>query len=203
MQTAKDLRCPCIALIHGAVTTGSRFCYVTENVPFGTLGDFIKSGEEISESLKYKMALDISTGMQALHGAGLCASLCPSAIGVFSKLPQPLIVTAKVVEFGHYSKVLSTDKQQAFNAPEVLQGGPVTKASDVYNFGLILLFLETRKDPLEGLTQAQALDAITGGKIQIPACQMQELIAGLLLLDPAQRPAFPDITPVLSSLYTS
>ena len=93
-------------------------------------------------------------------------------------------------------------------APEVLGGGAVTAACDVYSFGALLLELLTDRPPWEGLSKEEVLAAMERRESLavfstdhiVYASGLHCLMESCLQVPPDARPAFPHIYTVLSDL---
>ena len=136
-----------------------------EYCDIGNLSDaiakgFFKKRPALQKWLEWQTAMDIASAMQYLHsqdivhgdlkGANVLLRSCPSEHRSFM---------AKVSDFG-LSKFMSPYKTHhstrshgtiTHMPPEMLRSGTLTKAVDVYSFGVILWELITGKAPFQGL----------------------------------------------------
>ena len=75
-------------------------------------------------------------------------------------------------------------------APEVIISGDVTPAADWWSLGVILYEMVEGVPPFEGETEEDIFDAITSARYEWtcdPSPELQDLVAGLLELDPSRR----------------
>ncbi|CAK5146362.1 hypothetical protein LEN26_010880 [Aphanomyces euteiches] len=104
----------------------------------------------------------------------------------------------KVAGFGFSMQDSLTHKSQnEWNAPEVLQGLPMTQKVDVYSMGIVLMELDTRKLPFleerKSMKYLELLLRITTGTIRpqlSPECppQLREIIEACIQYPPSKRP---------------
>lgn len=138
---------------------------VMEFCDIGNLSDAIANGffqkrPALQKFLEWQTAMDIASAMEYLHsqdivhgdlkGANVLLRSCPSEHRSF---------IAKVSDFG-LSKFMSPMKTHhstrshgtiTHMPPEMLRTGTLTKAVDVYSFGVILWEIITARSPFKGL----------------------------------------------------
>ncbi|GLC39870.1 hypothetical protein PLESTF_000919300 [Pleodorina starrii] len=118
--------------------------------------------------------------------------------------------SAKVADFG-LSRVLQGEAVTTRSygtvthmCPELLVDGLLSKAADVYSFGVIMWEMYTGQRPYGGLTHGQILHAITTGKpLPLGASCPQPLrvfLTRCLAPKPTDRPTFPEIIEMLEEL---
>ncbi|PNW70925.1 hypothetical protein CHLRE_17g739250v5 [Chlamydomonas reinhardtii] len=117
---------------------------------------------------------------------------------------------AKVADFG-LSRVLQGESVTTRSygtithmAQELLVDGLLSKAADVYSFGVIVWEMYTGQRPFGGLTHGQILHVVSTGK-QLPlgpTCPqpMREFLSQCLAPKPEARPTFTEIIPMLEEL---
>lgn len=125
---------------------------------------------------------------------------------------------AKIGDFG-ISKILSTKSKAltvvgtpCYLSPEVCEGKPYNKKSDIWSLGCILYEIITLKKAFEGETLPALIMRIVRGTVDdIPAeygNSLRQLLRTLLHLDPNKRPSTVDIMDVptfysvIANLYT-
>ncbi|KIZ04237.1 Mitogen-activated protein kinase kinase kinase 11 [Monoraphidium neglectum] len=112
-----------------------------------------------------------------------------------------------VLEEGHESVTASDHGAATAMAPEVLSQRLVSKAADVYSFGVLLWQICTGEQPWRGMTRATLLHAVCverrrlefGPASDVPEC-LQLLAAACMAHDPSDRPTFRDILEILQPL---
>lgn len=88
--------------------------------------------------------------------------------------------------------------------PELLNDSLLSKATDVYSFGVILWELYCGHRPYAGMSHGQIIHQITSGKaLELPNKSppgLKELVAQCMASDHQQRPTFADILKKLAAL---
>lgn len=95
-----------------------------------------------------------------------------------------------------------------FTAPEVLQGGPATTASDLYGLGAVLYACFTCRAPFDTADPAAVLHLpvtslpvpITAWRVDVPL-RLERLVSALLNRDPARRPELAAVARVLGGAW--
>eukprot|EP00026_Physarum_polycephalum_P000022 Phypoly_transcript_00022.p1 GENE.Phypoly_transcript_00022~~Phypoly_transcript_00022.p1 ORF type:complete len:3281 (-),score=556.54 Phypoly_transcript_00022:159-8669(-) len=187
-------------------------CIVTEFLPYGNLYDFLHNPDNAMDwPLKLKIALDISEGMEFLHGS------TPPIIHRDLKTPNVLLaathasapVVAKVADFG-LSGLENTIADRVVEnpvwlAPEIMMRLGFTMQTDIYSYGVILWEIVTRQRyfgdiPFMSEVEKQVLG---GTRPPIPQeCRenyprIAALIEACWNNDPSCRPPFVEITSIL------
>jgi len=146
----------------------------------------------VAEPRVKEVLKELTEAVEALHEKHILhRDIKPSNILVRSLTPLDLVLT----DFGISSVAqvslhqTSTNRTVAYSAPEALTG-VVSKASDWWSVGVVVLELLTGRGPFEGMDErAMNLVLVTRG-MEIPEELPQRwrvLLAGLLAQDHAQR----------------
>ncbi|KAH3768100.1 serine/threonine-protein kinase STY17 [Pelomyxa schiedti] len=205
------LRSPYVLSCLGAVLIPGKLCLVTEFLPMGSLTDVLKKGP-LSYYVKLRMALDCARGMVYLHNSNVVhLDLKTDNILVVS-LSSKSPVICKIADFGasqtaaSFACLLSCcTGTLSYMAPEVIARNHLSSKADVYSFGIILWQIFTRTSPFSSIESAFALmEYVSFGKrMEIPT-QMPEDYTTMVVQcwdqDPALRPTFNNILPVLSTM---
>ncbi|KAK4537435.1 hypothetical protein CDCA_CDCA12G3460 [Cyanidium caldarium] len=206
-----SLRHPNIVLAMGIVLQPSLVMIVTEYLERGTLREIL-TGSKTSYPfvpVRVNWALDAARGMAYLH------SLSPPILHRDLKTNNLLIdrgYTLKICDFGLSRFMLAESVMTCvgtvqFAAPEVLRQEAYGSAADVFSMGGILWELFTRTRIFKGVAQVEVYRNVING--QMPAIpdscppQYAKCIRGCWQMDPAQRPTFEDLIPVLESVADS
>ncbi len=187
-----------------------------DNIPFialelisgELLADFAKN---LDLEQKLDLVLQIARGIQAAHKAGLIhRDLKPENIGINAD------GQVKILDFG-LAKTIHTDSVDAqgnvegtllYLSPEQLSGEPLTPASDLFSFGIILYELFTGHRPFEGEFSASIMYSILHEDPSSP-CELNRdlpawigfLIQKLLAKSPSDR--YPDMDEVIEFMNSS
>jgi guanylate cyclase, other len=199
MRTLAKLRHPYIVTIMGAVTHGDEPLLVMECMANGSLHDLLHNETlQLDSELVLPMLRDILQGMRFLHAAAV-----PIVHGDL-KSANVLVDSnfrAKVSDFGLSQKRKSGHMGTPYwMAPELLDGGDVSTASDVYAFGVTLWELMTRKSPYADIDSPHAaiLQQIRHGTLR-PDCSkgFEEELAVCMQKcwnqNPQERPTFEEL----------
>src|SRR2546429_4813441 len=97
----------------------------------------------------------------------------------------------------------------AYLAPEILKGGPYTKAADIYSFCMIMYFIATGKQPFADCNhdQSLALNICNGirpeiNELEAPKCYI-DLMKHCWDPNPANRPNAVEIENLIRLFYYS
>jgi serine/threonine protein kinase len=142
----------------------------------------------------------ICLGIRHLHSSGIIhRDLKPSNILLKSNSFQ--MPTAIVTDFGESQKISEITADRTGNtgtiefcAPEVVQGEPHSKASDIWSLGMILYFISFGRLPWQSMDYDFLKDLIgnfqTQGELEIPSngpFWVRQILGQILKRDPSQR----------------
>jgi serine/threonine protein kinase len=178
-----------------------KVAFLFELMPRGSLR-MILSNPTVALPLEDRVRLiaEIAMGMGYLHSRGVVhGSLRPSNILLSDTLQ------AKVADFccrgaaeaeATLRGVEPTDKV-VWCSPELLSGARISKASDVYAFGVLSWALLTRSDPYKGLPLALVVTNVREGIVSLDlkglSGEAQWLLLSCLAFQPSARPTFETI----------
>jgi serine/threonine protein kinase len=173
----------------GVVPDGRHY-EVLEFIRHGSLADLARDG--LAEATVRSALIELTNAVAALHSAQILhRDLKPANILVRTLEPLDLVLTdfgiSSVAEVSLHAT--SVNRTAAYSAPEAL-AGVVSKASDWWSIGVILLELLTGKHPFAGIDERVVnLDLVTRG-IVVPDNLPNGwgmLMRGLLTRDRAKR----------------
>lgn len=145
------------------------FSMVMELMPNGNLFELLQLHREkgLPWDLRYRLARDITHGLQAIHKHGVLHRDLKSLNVLLddrlrAKLTDFGLATTKTTS-SHHSSVKGTPH---WMAPEVVGGEQASEASDVYSLGMVLWELATHRQPYAGLNPMQVMFQIANKKLE-------------------------------------
>jgi serine/threonine protein kinase/Flp pilus assembly protein TadD len=196
-----NLNHPHVAMLFGVGSREGLDYLIMEYVEGQTLATVLKQGA-LPPSLVVQYGTQIADALSAAHDAGLLhRDLKPANVMV---TPAGRV---KVLDFGVAKRIFhaGTDETDttgltgtgmivgtlSYMAPEVLQGRPADKRSDIWSLGTILHELATGAPPYSGRTALEVISAILHGNlVPLPAAIPRGLrlaIGGCLEKNPSNR----------------
>ncbi|KAL3133428.1 hypothetical protein ABBQ38_007295 [Trebouxia sp. C0009 RCD-2024] len=163
----------------------------------------------------YKSLQDIAAGMDYLHTVGVVhGDLKGANVLLKSTATDPRGFMCKLADFG-LSRVLDLDMTHisthtygtiSYMPPELLSQGKMTRACDVYSFGMLMWEMYTGSSLFKGLTVGQVFFMVVyeAHRPAIPEdCPeaFVRLMSACWSANPADRPMFEQITKELQVLY--
>ena len=170
---------------------------VTEYVEGKTLKDLV-SESPLSGPILLSMSKGLLEGLQAIHEVGIIhKDLKPGNI-VFTEQG------VKLIDFGisenSEGTISTADDNLAATpgwlSPEQANGKPLTPASDIFNFGMVLAYASSGKHPFGEGTQDALLFRIANGKPSLEAIPnwLKVIVNSCLDKDPLKRPTFEQLS---------
>ncbi len=198
-KTASALNHPAIVTIYELVHSDSRFAIAMELVDGKSLRELNR--KRIHPRELVAISHQIADALAAAHAGGIVhGDIKPENI----LLRRDRYI--KLLDFGLARKVTAETIASGFPAlgtlrymsPEQARGEPVTPASDVFSFGLVLYELATGRHAFPGDSPLETARAILSGQPQesMPADvprAMQQLILSMLSKSPEARPTAADV----------
>jgi serine/threonine protein kinase len=192
-QAMARVRSPYVAQAFDACLTGEQPFIVTEYVAGAPLGVLVpRFGPMRGETLTV-FAARLAQGLAAIHGAGvLHRDLKPNNVMVLSGSP-------KIIDFGIAQQSTAEQHTQAgvltgtpgYVAPELIDGGRSSEASDIFSWAATVAFAATGRPPfgagsLHGVCFRVLRGAADLDGVPEPALSLVRLA---LQRDPAARPS--------------
>ncbi|RHZ86534.1 hypothetical protein Glove_50g61 [Diversispora epigaea] len=185
----------------------NEYMMVMQYARYGTLRKMLNNNfEKLSWIQKTRILYYISNGLANIHEAGLMhCDIHPGNI-VNESLTSPYIT-----DFGLCIPVSENDPKKIFGiipymAPETLNRGGYTQASDIYTFGMIMLEVFTSYPPYYNIPHDETLvmDICQGLKPEIK-CEIPQFLKEIMEkcwnFDPSNRPIAKELETQLK-LYT-
>ncbi|KAF1332035.1 Serine/threonine protein kinase, partial [Globisporangium splendens] len=190
VQIWYQLHHPHVIKLFGACDRGKRF-FVCEYAPNGTLLDYLR----LHPSDTWEKLSEVALGLQYLHASGIIHNdlKCDNfLVGADSRV--------KITDFGlscirNKAEVKIDVKKQGakqWRSPEYLRGERVTRASDIYSFGMCILEAIKGEPPWGSLPDAAAaFQVVRLGRLPERPSGMDDtqwnLIGMMCAFDPSRR----------------
>jgi cold shock CspA family protein/predicted Ser/Thr protein kinase len=194
-DSARRVHSPNVARVITAVTDAGQSYLVTEFIDGPTLEEHVSRHGPLPARSAAELSAGVAAALDAIHEAGIVhRDLSPSNVILSGSGP-------KVIDFG-IARALGSDIRHtqagrpigtpAYMAPEQIDEGALTPASDIFSWAGLTVFAVTghqpfgsRDSPVTAVWReirdgAPNLDGVPG--------QLRNLVASALSKDPAQRP---------------
>ncbi|KAK9823953.1 hypothetical protein WJX72_006631 [[Myrmecia] bisecta] len=177
-------------------------------------GRFMRNGAPDLPSI-YRTLIDIAAGLDYLHSLGVVhGDLKDANILLKSTATDPRGFVCKIADFG-LSRVLDVDATHistktygtiSYMPGELLQAGKLTRAADVYSFGMLMWELYMGKGLYEGMTVAQVFYMVVYEQHRPPIPDdmpegYRRLMCACWDQDPLARPTFDGVMKDVQRLY--
>ena len=184
------LRHPHTLFMYGAAVDEEAGYMITELAEGGTMHDLIHSTAPITWRLRVELAIGMAHGMVYLHSQNLLhGDIKPSNLLLDRNL------SVKVGDFA-----MNAAGALPWMAPERIRDGTLTKASDVWSAGIVMLEMATRQDPFANCWTAEAVyRQRTGEETATPELNIAgppayiDIARRMLSRAPEHRPTFADV----------
>eukprot|EP01119_Soliformovum_irregulare_P017728 TRINITY_DN5314_c0_g1_i1.p1 TRINITY_DN5314_c0_g1~~TRINITY_DN5314_c0_g1_i1.p1 ORF type:complete len:743 (+),score=196.98 TRINITY_DN5314_c0_g1_i1:1-2229(+) len=200
-------------LLGVCVDDDSPLCIVTEHMSEGSLWDFLVNGRsDVTAGLVLSFATDAARGMTHLHSEDFMH--CDLAARNLLVAPGSNGYVVKVADFG-LSKSVRNDACDLLEAPlpirwtspEVLSGNALSKANDVWAFGVTVWEICERKRPYFQITSNQEVgERVMSGDLRLSkpdgehvASEVWDIAASCFQIA-QDRPSFQKIYEALAAL---
>jgi serine/threonine protein kinase len=198
--------------LRGVILDKPNYSLVMEYLPGGDLFHLLKSSQEMTWPMRYRIGLDMTIGLHHLHGHGALHRDLKSL-----NVLLDMNFRAKLADFGLSTLKTSSASTTAggfkgtvlWSAPELFKrGAKANTASDIYSLGMILWELVSRQIPFaDAATPAIAMDWVKSGEQEnIPTGTPEDFKALILDCwdkDPAKRPQADAVAKRLDTLWQS
>eukprot|EP00027_Filamoeba_sp_ATCC50430_P004459 CAMPEP_0168552362 /NCGR_PEP_ID=MMETSP0413-20121227/6674_1 /TAXON_ID=136452 /ORGANISM="Filamoeba nolandi, Strain NC-AS-23-1" /LENGTH=843 /DNA_ID=CAMNT_0008582967 /DNA_START=113 /DNA_END=2644 /DNA_ORIENTATION=- len=206
---------PNVCTIFGVCTDPQYpICIVMEYLPDGSLDHLVYQDQSSQFKIDWEsffdFAKDIASGMSHLHAENIlhCDLACRNlllAAKPSSKSSNKW--TIKIADFGlsritadEYSASNDATFPIRWSAPETLKANRVSRASDVFSFGVVLWEIAEGKRPWIGLSNQAVVDAVVhrGERLSAPTrlrlpAEVWNLVLYCWHANPSDRPSFNQI----------
>lgn len=182
---AARLRHQCAVTVYDVLTEGPQVWIITEYVPSRTMADFIKAHGRLDPTDTATLGTQAAAALAASHELGL----------LHRAIEPPNVLLAddggvQVTDFG----IGALHADQAYQAPEVISGGVVTEASDVFALGATLFYAVEGVPPFgEDGQSVPSLQHLAG-------TPLQPVLLRMLSVDPSLRPTMEGVWTALRAV---
>ncbi|MEU6039174.1 serine/threonine-protein kinase [Actinomadura sp. NPDC047616] len=193
VTAARQVRRFCTAAVLDARLDGDPLYVVTEYVDGPTLEQAVREQGPLREGALESLAVNIATALGAIHGAGVVhRDLKPSNVLLSSTGPR-------VIDFG-IARALDAPEgptragqfvgTPAYVAPELMRGGALTPAADVFSWGCVVAYAGTGHAPFPGTNVHEIMHRVLTAPPAVDALDpaLRPLVTRALAKDPADRP---------------
>jgi eukaryotic-like serine/threonine-protein kinase len=149
---------PNICAVYAFGETDGRPFIVLEYLPGGSLDERMPYGKPVADTVADQLARDIAAGLAHAHERGIVHRDLKPANVLFAASGHTKIADFGLARLGGSPSLTAAGTvlgTAAYIAPEQVEGLPVTPATDVYSFGVLLFRMLTGRLPFE------AADAVT------------------------------------------
>jgi len=204
---------PHVVVVHDAGTTPRGAPYLAmELLPGGSVADALAARGPLETEAAVRVAAEVASALAAAHEMDLLHRDVKPANVLIDRLARAKLADfgiARLVGTGSATATGAVTGTVAYMAPEVLQGGKATPASDVYALGLTLLTCLAGRNPLTAESDdspfAVIARVVSGAPLDVPASvppEVRELIDACTARDPAHRPSAAEAETALAAVAT-
>ena len=183
----------CTVRVIEADTTSARPFLVTEYADGPSLAEYIEARGALAARMVYGLATGLAEALTAIHAAGIVhRDLKPSNVLLTGSGP-------KVIDFGIAQALDATSLTRpgitigstGFQAPEQITGGRSGTASDIFAWGVTIVYAASGQPPFGTGTPESIMFRILHAApdlISVPA-ELRPLVAVTLAKEPGNRPS--------------
>ncbi|MFI6521328.1 serine/threonine-protein kinase [Spirillospora sp. NPDC050679] len=203
VTAARQVRRFCTAAVLDARLDGDPLYVVTEYVEGPTLGEAVAERGPMRGGDLDALAVGIATALTAIHGAGIVhRDLKPANVLLSPTGPR-------VIDFGIARALDAADGPTrtgqfvgtpAYIAPELMTGGAISPAADVFAWGCVVAYAGTGHAPFAGRTVPEVLYRVAHEEPDLTGLDpaLRDLVATALDKDPARRPSAQELVTSLT-----
>lgn len=194
-QVAASVAPFCTARVIGTGMLGDQPYIVSEYVPGPSLLTMVREDGPRTGGGLQRLAISTLTALASIHRAGIVhRDVKPANVILGPEGPV-------LIDFGIARAIdaMTTSTQvtgtPAFMSPELLAGEPVTPASDIFSWGVTMVFAATGRLPFNGDTIPSILNAILNKDPDLAGVPepLRSLVATCLAKHPGDRPTAEDL----------
>ncbi len=193
VETMRRVRSRFVAEVIDADVTGEVPYIVTRYVPGRTLDEVVSSGGPLQGDALRQLACGLAEALVAVHAAGVVhRDLKPGNVMLLRD--QPVVIDFGIAQAGDSTKLTQTGMfmgTPGYLAPEVIEGQPVSQASDVHAWGATVAFAATGRSPFGTGSYETIFFRIVQGNANLAGLpvSLRSLVTAALARDPGRRPS--------------
>jgi serine/threonine protein kinase len=203
VSAARLVDSPYVAKVVAAETASDPLWMATEYVEGATLAHAVEANGPVPSDRLRGLASDLASAVLSLHAAGLVhRDLKPANVVLAWSGP-------KLIDFGIAKHESATDLTQSgvtvgslqWMSPEVLNGGPASRASDVFAWGLCVAYAGTGRAPFGAGNPTVVAYRIASEQPDLRGLppDLASLVAACLAKNPQGRPTAQYLTSTLGA----
>jgi len=192
VETMQRVRNRFVAEVLDADVAGPSPYIVTRYVPGRTLEDTVRKGGPLRGVALDNLAEGLAEALAAIHAAGVVhRDLKPG--NVMLDGDHPVIIDFGIAHVPDATRLTKTGLVMGtpgYLAPEVIEGGPSSGASDVHSWGATVAYAATGRQPFGSGTYQTIFFRVLEGKAELDGVPpyLLPFVNAALSTDPQQRP---------------
>ena len=192
VETMQRIRSPNVAEVIDADLDGAMPYIVTRFVPGRTLDDLVAQDGPLRGPALSALACGLADALVAVHAAGVVhRDVKPGNVMLFQG--TPVVIDFGIAQGPDATRLTMTGMfmgTPGYLAPEVIEGGPSSEASDVHAWGATVAFAATGRPPYGTGPYEGVFYRIVNGQTDLSGVPgpLLPLVAAALARDPAHRP---------------
>jgi hypothetical protein len=193
VETMRRVRSPFVAEVIDADVTGDVPYIVTRYVPGRTLDEVVQAGGPLRGNALRQLVRGLAEALVAVHAAGVVhRDLKPGNVMLLRG--EPVVIDFGIAQAGDATRLTQTGMfmgTPGYLAPEVIEGQPVSQASDVYAWGVTVAFAATGRSPFGTGSYETIFYRIIQGNADLAGLPgpLVPLVTAALAKDPERRPS--------------
>ena len=192
VETMQRIHSPNVAEVIDADLDGAMPYIVTRFVPGRTLDDVVAQDGPLRGPALSALACGLADALVAVHAAGVVhRDVKPGNVMLFQG--TPVVIDFGIAQGPDATRLTMTGMfmgTPGYLAPEVIEGGPSSEASDVHAWGATVAFAATGRPPYGTGPYEGVFYRIVNGQTDLSGVPgpLLPLVAAALARDPAHRP---------------
>ena len=204
VETLLLVRHPNVAAVLDAELGGDRPYIVTAFVPGQTLEQHVEAQGALPAEQVARLGRTLADALRAIHAVGVIhRDLKPANVMLLDG--EPVIIDFGIARLADDTRLTVTGLVMGtpgYLSPEVVDGHPVTPATDWWGWGVLLAYAATGRPPFGAGSTAAVLDRVRRGACDLAGvdARLASVLGAALVVDPGRRPAVEVLLSGLSSL---